>query len=241
MDYSTTFARHKQAALQFSGGKDSLAVLYLMRPWWDRLTVYHVDSGDAFPETRELVAKVAELVPRFRLVQGRQPEVLQTYGWPADLVPVSCTPFGRMLGSGAPALISRYDCCYNSLMLPLWEQMQADKITLIIRGQKNADALKPPLRSGDVLEGVEYLYPIEDWDEERLRAFLEASDVELPRYYQEGMTSAPDCRHCTAWLEHRMPTYVERHHPDLAPELFRRLRIVRNAIQADARALQEAF
>ena len=38
--------RHERIALQFSGGKDSLALWGLMRPHLDRVVVYHVDTGD---------------------------------------------------------------------------------------------------------------------------------------------------------------------------------------------------
>src|SRR5262245_5370823 len=56
--------RHEHIALQFSGGKDSLAVAYLQRPFWDRLTFYHGDSGDLLPEVREIVDQIAALVPQ---------------------------------------------------------------------------------------------------------------------------------------------------------------------------------
>ena len=51
--------KHKKIALQCSGGKDSLALLHLMWPFWDKLTVYWLDTGDSFPETEERMASVA--------------------------------------------------------------------------------------------------------------------------------------------------------------------------------------
>ena len=49
-----------KTALQFSGGKDSLACIHLMRSHWDTLTVYHVDTGDLLPEVREIVDRRRE-------------------------------------------------------------------------------------------------------------------------------------------------------------------------------------
>ena len=43
--------RHDKIALQFSGGKDSLAVLYLCKEWWNKITVVWLNTGSAFPET----------------------------------------------------------------------------------------------------------------------------------------------------------------------------------------------
>jgi 3'-phosphoadenosine 5'-phosphosulfate sulfotransferase (PAPS reductase)/FAD synthetase len=237
--YDQVFARHQNVALQFSGGKDSLAVLYLMRPYWDKLTVYYCNSGNAFPETLDLIAKVVEQVPRFVEVKGRQPQVNTQLGWPSDLVTCGSTWAGRMMGSNEPALIDRYTCCFKSLMEPMYQRMKADKITLIIRGQKNADPLKPPLRSGHVSDGFEFLYPIEDWDDEYLFAYLQSCGTRIPRYYKDGMTSAPDCMNCTAWLEHKMPAYVKRYHPTAYPELQNRLNKIAVAVKPYMDELQQ--
>ncbi len=55
---ASAFARHKRIAFQFSGGRDSTAALYLLRAYWSRMTVIHLDTGDQFPETREVVVAV---------------------------------------------------------------------------------------------------------------------------------------------------------------------------------------
>lgn len=233
MDYEAVLSRHSKIALQFSGGKDSLAVLYTMRPYLDRLTVYFVNSGDAFPETLALVEDCKQFIPHFVEVQGRQPDVLNTFGWPSDIVPCGSTAFGRMLGHDAPALTDRYTCCFHSIMQPMYERMKADGITLVIRGQKNADDKKPPLRSGSKLDGFEFLYPIEDWTEQDIFEFLSKVGAPIPRYYSEGMSSAPDCRNCTAWLEHGMLGYVQRHHPKQFPILLQRINTIKRAVDAE--------
>lgn len=238
MSFDSTFARHQRVALQFSGGKDSLAVLYVMRPYWDRLTVYYCNSGDAFPETIELINKVKQEVPHFIEVAGRQPQVLATLGWPSDIVTCGSTPFGRMMGHDEPALIDRYTCCFKSLMEPMYERMKADRITLIIRGQKNDDANKPPLRSGSTLDGFEFLYPIENWSLGDIFTYLTAVGAPIPQYYADGMTSAPDCMSCTAWLEHKLPQYVERYHPERYGNLMTRLNTIAAVVQPYVEQLQ---
>jgi phosphoadenosine phosphosulfate reductase len=244
MDYEEIFARHERIALQFSGGKDSLAVLYLLRPYLDKLTVYFCNSGDAFPETLELIEGVKQFIPHFVEVQGRQPEVLSQMGWPSDLVTCGSTSFGRMMGHEDPALIDRYTCCFYSLMQPMYVRMKQDGITLVIRGQKNDDDKKPPLRSGETLNGFEFLYPIEHWNSDDIFAFLKKEGSPIPRYYADGMTSAPDCMNCTAWLEHSLVAYTKRYHPQQHPILLRRLNIIKKAVDAEhdklTRTIKEA-
>jgi phosphoadenosine phosphosulfate reductase len=203
--------RHDRIALQFSGGRDSIACLYLMRPWWDRLTVYWCDTGAAYPETVSLVAKVREMVPNFAVIQGQQPAVIAGHGMPTDILPVSSTPMG-IAGSGkGEPMQDRYSCCLRSIMLPLHQRMLDDGITLIIRGQKTADRLKGLLRSGDVDVGIEYLFPIEDWDSRKVMAYLRDQDAPIPRFY-EVLNSAPDCMTCSAYWEEGAMSYLKRYH-----------------------------
>ncbi|HJV52797.1 MAG TPA: phosphoadenosine phosphosulfate reductase family protein [Noviherbaspirillum sp.] len=204
-------ARHERIALQFSGGKDSLACLYLLKPYWDRLTVYWLNTGAAYPETVALMDKVRSMVPRFIEVAGRQPQVIEQFGIPSDLVPASATPIGITAAGGGLLLQDRYSCCARSMMIPMQERMIEDGITLVIRGQKQADSLKWPLRSGQVVDGVEYLFPIEDWSSRQVMDFLKQQGAPIPRFY-EVISSAPDCMTCSAWWEEGAAKYLKRYH-----------------------------
>ena len=228
-DFDATLDRHERIALQFSGGKDSLACLYLMRPFWDRLTVYWCDTGDAYPETIALAEQVRAMVPRFERIAGRQPETIAQFGIPTDILPVSATPMGVIGSGGGIPMQDRYSCCLRSIMLPLHERMLADGITLIIRGQKNADGLKGILRSGDVDGGIEYLFPIEDWDDRTVMAYLREQDAPIPRFY-EMLNDAPDCLSCSAWWSKREGSYRKRYHHQHYQEYQRRLDIIKEAV-----------
>lgn len=234
-------SQHKNIALQFSGGKDSLCVLYEMKEYWDKLTVYYLNSGNAFPETLELIAHIKAMVPHFVEIQGRQPQTLKEMGWPTDILSVGNTAFGHQLGHTEIRLNDRYTCCYKSIMMPLHERMITDKITLIIRGQKNADDKKPELRSGDYKDQFQFLYPIENWTNEDIWLFLNQQETPIPQYYKDGMTSAPDCMNCTAWLEHKMPAYVKKYHPEHYPELQDRLNTISISIQPYVDELKRAI
>jgi phosphoadenosine phosphosulfate reductase len=225
-----TIDRHARIALQVSGGRDSLACLYLLRPFWNRLTVYWCNTGDAYPETVEIMQHVAALVPHFVEIDGRQPDVVAGFGLPSDIVPASHTPIGIMGGdSFGPLIQDRYSCCSRVFMLPLHERMVADGITLVIRGQKDADKLKSPIRSGAVDLGIEYLFPIEDWSTSQVMDYLVAEGAPVPRFY-DMLDGTPDCMTCSAYWEHGAAKYLKRYHPVQFVEVQRRLDVINEAV-----------
>lgn len=222
--------RHQNIALQLSGGKDSLACLWLMQPHWDRLTVYWCNSGDPFLETVDLMKTVRELVPRFVEIEGQQPAVIEAFGIPSDILPASRTPMGISgSGSSETPMQDRYSCCLRSVMMPMHQRMIDDGITLIIRGQKNADRLKGPLRSGQTDGGIEYLFPIEDWSDDQVLKFLREQGVPVPRFY-EVLNTAPDCMSCSGYWEEGVSKYLKRYHHRQYEEVQRRLHVIRDAV-----------
>ncbi|SEH89921.1 phosphoadenosine phosphosulfate reductase family protein [Paraburkholderia hospita] len=222
--------KHDKIALQFSGGKDSLALLYLMREHWPKLTVYWTDTGDAFPETRELVDKVEAMVPNLVRVNGNQPEVIRVYGIPSDIVPAANTPIGIASRGYGVLMQDRYSCCMRSLMFPMQERMMADGITLVIRGQKNSDKLRSPIKSGHVEDGIEYLFPLEDWDDSDVFNYLTEEEVEHPRFY-DHMSASPDCMTCSAYWEDGRGAYLKQFHPEAYQEYQSRLNAISDATQ----------
>lgn len=221
---------HQRIAFQFSGGKDSLAGLHMLREHWDKMTVYWLDTGDGFPEVREVVDRVAGLVPRFVRIESSAQRVIQDHGLPTDLVPASCTPMGIEATGGGTLLQDRYSCCLRTLMIPMHQRMLDDGITLIIRGQKNSDKHKSTLRSGDVEGGVQYLFPVQDWDDARVMEYLRAHEIAYPKLYDEGLTTAPECMTCSGWWEDGRASYMREHHPIQFMEYQRKLNTISDAV-----------
>jgi SAM-dependent methyltransferase len=136
------WARHVgRIAFQFSGGRDSTAALYVLRERWPQMAVYHLDTGDQFPETRAVVAQVEADLLRAGVVLQRivsdVKQVRETHGYPVDLVPVDNTDFGRLVSGESLKLTGRYECCARSLMAPMHARMIEDGITLIVRAQRD--------------------------------------------------------------------------------------------------------
>jgi phosphoadenosine phosphosulfate reductase len=145
----TPLDRHGRGALHFSGGKDSLALVYLLRPQWDRLTLYHVDTGDLLPEVREIVDKVEAMVPDFRRIATDARAWTAAVGLPSDLVPTTSTPMGLSIGASKRRIVDRFDCCAVNLMAPMHHRMIEDGVPLVIRGTKRADLARLPHEGGE--------------------------------------------------------------------------------------------
>lgn len=229
MQHSDVLDRHERIALQVSGGKDSLACLYMLQPYWDRLTVYWTNTGDTFPEVVAIMDQIREAVPRFVEIKTDVAQVHEDHGMPSDIVPESATPFGIIVGHAAPLIQGRYSCCFASIMRPMHERMIADGITLVIRGQRNDDTLKAPVKSGDVIDGIEFYFPIEHMTKRDVMTYLKQVGAPIPRFY-EVMDTAPDCMSCSAWWEDGRAVYLKRYHHDAYLEYQRRLNAIKDAV-----------
>lgn len=229
MTLKETIERHDKIALQLSGGKDSLACLYLMRPYLDRITVYWLNTGRTFPETEQTIKAVREFIPHFVEIKSDVDSVHRQSGIPSDIVPASATPFGRLVGHNVPLIQDRYSCCFVTIMRPMHERMIADGITLIVRGQRNSDEVKSPVRSGTIDGGIEYLFPVEDWTAKRVLTYLDGEKAPIPRFY-EMLDEAPDCMTCSAWWEKGAAKYLKRYHHAAYEDVQGRLNIINHAV-----------
>ena len=226
----SALGRHERVGFQFSGGRDSVAALYVMRPYWERMTVYHMDTGDQFPETWEIVNRVAEDI-QITVIRGDVRTYRETVGWPADVVPVDNTPFGRHVSGRELSVVSRYECCWQNLMRPMHERMMADGITLIVRGQRDGDYRQPFTRSGHTDGQIELLYPIESWTAADVDAYVAEHGLPNGPWYAEGASNAPTCMGCTAWLDDGRMPWLRKAHPEVFHAQRKQLRIINDEVR----------
>ena len=228
---------HDKAVLHFSGGKDSLACLYLLRPYWDRLTVMWCNTGDAFPETHRQMERISAMVPHFVEVAGDLPNQQEECGPPADLLPVWNSVYGRAVDEGhSPFRVQDpLSCCSANIWQPVAEATKLLGFTLVIRGQRSAESRKGLIRSGHVEAGVRYWFPIEDWTSTDVMAYLKEEGVELPLHYQY-VDSSLDCQMCTAYLNENRGkfAYIREQHPVLHARLRERFAYIMNAVNAES-------
>ncbi len=235
--------KHEKAVLQFSGGKDSLACLYLLRPWWERVTVLWMNAGAALPETVEQMSRIRELVPHFVEAESNQPEQIELMGMPADVVPVRNTAVGQMFQPNDGVLLQpSWECCAANVWLPMQEAVRKLGATLVIRGQRAEERRKAPIKSGHQEHDVTFLFPIEGWSAAMVLEYLAAQGVDLPAHYEYTATSL-DCWSCTAYLDENIGRmkYLREKHPHLWPGYKARLQLVKDAVLAELQNVDDAM
>lgn len=163
------------SALQFSGGKDSLALVYYMRALWDFVDVIFVDAGDALPETLERVARIESQVPKFTRLRTDAPAYRQEHGDP----------------NGGTWL----NCCVANIYAPMQQYVLRQGYRQIIRGTKSCDPHIHVVFPGDIVDGILYTFPLWHWNDAAVEAYL---GVQLPEPYRFGAIGMPDCKTCTA-------------------------------------------
>lgn len=238
-----TLDRHSKAALMFSGGKDSVATLLLLRAYWDKLVVIWVNTGNMFPENEAIVREHAALVPHFKEVKTDMMDWRSKFGPPSDITPKNWTHIGHELTSSKPIKIaSAWDCCAANIWWPAMAAVRETGATLIIRGQRNQEAAKSPLRSGAVQDGYEYLFPIEDWTHEDVLAYLAEQGFNYPEFFNFEESSL-DCMNCTAFrteLKDR-EEWMKKHHPHTVYENNYDLKKIIEAVESELKIIKESL
>lgn len=237
MDFGEYFDRHDHGFLQFSGGKDSMSCLFLLRDYWDRLVVVWGNSGDPWKGTIDIMFKVQKLVTdaggEFVALTSNVHKAIADHGIPSDIVPIQNTSFHKFYEPNDRVKIqSRYECCNRSLFAPLQQYMVDRGASLIIRGTKACDPLKAPKVTH--VDGREYLYPVWDWTDEEAIEFLSGLD-QLPTHYLTANIST-DCKHCTAWwgeYKKGQLALLKSEHPTAYKVVMDRLTYIHNCIMAD--------
>lgn len=222
--------RGRKVALQFSGGKDSLACLWLLRPFLPRyITVYWTSTGDTIPETVEVVDWARGWVPKFEVIQADVRAWQAEHGMPSDLVPARNHWMGVSHGMADFRISGRFDCCGANLMAPMHQRMLADGIEMVIRGTKLADTGKLPAEGPTPF--YEIVLPLRDWSHDDVFQFISRFSLPLSRVYRHFKNiSAPECLRCTAWWDDGKAAYLKEFHPQALVEYRVSLETVRQAL-----------
>ena len=226
--------------LQFSGGKDSIACLLLLKNELHDITVLWLNTGAALPETLEQMEKVKEICPNFIEVSSNQASQVEEFGYPVDMLPLRNMKEVQLFTGAKLKLQSFMNCCTTNIMRPLDDATKKLGATTIIRGQKNCDEQKGNLKNGDVVDGITYLFPVETWTDAEVLAYVKPSGL-LPKHYDTGNTSL-DCWSCTAHLHEnafKLP-YLRENHPAKAVELENRFSLIHQELTREMSYLEAA-
>lgn len=237
-----------KAGIQFSGGKDSLALLHYVSPWLNDPIVYHGDTGDTFPHVLEFVRETCEkLKLRLRVVKPpiQISEYIEKFGYPSDIVPVEASLPMRNFNSGeGPMLQSGFQCCTAMLFRPLMLALQEDGITDIYRGSKKCDDRVGVADGFEDENGVTYHSPLWDWTDADVFDYLKRRGIE-PAHHYKFVNESLDCVNCTAYLKGHASAdrvrYTRDNYPERWPEFKRRLQLVNSVVSQERAAISEAM
>lgn len=231
---------YTRPALQFSGGKDSLACLLMLRDagLLSAVTVYWLNTLDGCPETLAIVEWARRWVPRFVEVRQDARAWRDRFGDPSDVVPAKAHPLGVAYGLSDTKLVNRFDCCWFNLMQPMHERMLADGVDAVIRGTKVADTGRLPAEGSN--PDYDILLPLRDWSHDQVFEYLRMRGAPANPIYEHarGM-SAPECMTCTAWWDDGKAAYLQARHPERVGEYRAGLERVRAALRSHLADLEQ--
>lgn len=238
-------AANEYAALKFSGGKDSLALLHLARPHLKNVTVFFANTGAVYPHVVSFVRETCkELGADLVTVEPFMPvqEFTERYGYPSDLVPTDLSPEMQWANTDKESqrLQSYFNCCGNMIWAPLQAAIKARGIKIILQGTKSCDprVTLPAHKDAD----FEYRSPLWDWSDADVMEYL--ADKKQAAQYPAIMDSM-DCWICTAHMTGQYAgaklDYAKAHYPELWPEISRRVKAVRSTVTRERRKINAAF
>lgn len=238
---------HKNIVLQFSGGKDSTALMYLSRPYLDRITVLFSETGATFPHLKRHVKKVCRDLDANLVVVLPAQDVhqhIKEYGLPVDIVPVeSSSMVARYLNLKPKQLVQPYtQCCGAMIWYPMQEYVKNHNVDLVLRGSKAADGRVGVTNDAEI-DGVTYRSPLWDWSDADVYAYLKEQGVSLPEHYPR-INDSLDCWCCTAHLAHHgaeKMKYIKENYPELWPIVSERLGKVRDVLASEMERIRGAL
>lgn len=210
-------------ALAFSGGKDSWACLWLNKDRLKDIIVIWVNTGKNYPEMLKTIELAKSICPNFGEITVDRIGQNKHNGIPSDIVPINWTVYGQIQTSKKEVTIQSYmQCCYENIGQQLHKYCKDKGITELIRGQRLDESHKSTAKDGDIVDGIKYIQPIENWTEEEVLEFNKMH-MELPEHFKFKHTSM-DCYDCTAYREHSVDRieYTKNNHPELYKEYLDR-------------------
>ncbi|BCA55311.1 hypothetical protein W02_24510 [Nitrospira sp. KM1] len=212
-------------ALAFSGGKDSMACLHLLRDQLD--CGIFVDTGYLLPETIHMVNYAASLLPVMHVVKTDRHRQNEEWGIPADIVPVDWTREAELFsGRKALRIQSWVRCHIENVNLPVWGKAKSLGVTHLVYGARKDEEVNSNTQAEQVQDGMTVLCPLAEWTAPQVLAYLETK-MEVPEhFYSVHDSSSLDCYDCpafeatsqnrVAWMKTKYPeayaAYAVRHH-----------------------------
>lgn len=209
-------ARHERAAVMFSGGKESLVVAHMLKPYREKLTLVWSNTGAMFPHMADFVRAFAdehgyELV----VVHSDQEGYFSQFGWPARIIPIHRNPAGKIKTGPWGA------CCTRLRSKPILDWMFLHGVRAIVHGQRAQDDV--PI---SFVGQCEEIAPLWTWSEEDVYGYLQEHGIALPEQYGQGYADSGECWNCTAEIDPERFKWMRARYPALLVQLVPRIATV---------------
>jgi 3'-phosphoadenosine 5'-phosphosulfate sulfotransferase (PAPS reductase)/FAD synthetase len=218
-------------ALWFSGGCDSMACLLLMRDELQDVAVIWANTGKNYPEALGVIERARNLCPRWHEIRTDRARQWLVNGLPSGLVPIDWTVQGQVFTVEKSVKVQSYlQCCYENISGPLMQKTKALECDTVITGQRTDETRRGNRKSGDTVDGITFLHPIEGWTKAEVMAYL-ATQMEIPAHYAFEHSSL-DCYDCTAYVENSIDrvSWMQSVHPQLHAQYAESMQLLRSAI-----------
>ena len=217
----------------FSGGKDSLACLYLLEEHLDQITGLWVNTGKLFPEVLETINYHRKFFKHFIEVKVDRDKQWEKAGLPTELLSLDHTAYGHFYRHSDSGLKvqSSYQCCVENIMEPAWNVLTNIGCDLLIRGQKKSDFYKDKTFSGERLGGIKLFHPLENCtDSIVLEIIRQHMQMPWPDHLNYKHSSL-DCMDCTGFLKFSSDklALLKEKYPAVAKEVKQNLMKIQNA------------
>ena len=91
------------------------------------------------------------------------------------------------------------------------------------------DRRKSTSKNGQVIDGIEYIMPVESWTEAQIFDYLKSVGADMPPGYGLGEKTGRDCWDCTGFMDDNRKR-IDNLPPDKREEMLRRLAVIDSAI-----------
>lgn len=211
--------RARKPALQLSGGRDSLCALFvLIEAGCFDFDIIWLNTGDAPEETVKRMQQVQLIFgERFHEIKSDSWSIREQFGVPSPMVRSEETgKHWADCSSKKYHVQSQFDCCARTTMLPVHEFTISNGYDLIIRGCRDEEELKTPIKHLTQSDAPYILaYPIYEWSSKQVNEFLAERGI-LPSFY-DYTDYGINCVTCPAFWGNGHQAWIEAHHPEKAP------------------------